>query len=171
MIAFSILSILTVTGALATVLLRNIVHCVLAAVLFFLGIAGFYFLLHAEFLGASQILIYVGAVATLMLFGIMLTKRFSEENETARHVAGNAGFALLAAGGVFYLLLSAVATHRFGAALPRSEPVATADIGRELLTTFLLPFEAVALLLTAALVGAIVIAVDELRASKASKTP
>ena len=71
---FIILSLFTVIGAFMAVSLRNLVHCVLSLILFFLGIAGHYFLLRAEFLGIVQILIYIGAVAILILFAVMLTR-------------------------------------------------------------------------------------------------
>ena len=78
---FWILSVIAVLGAIFAITLRNLIHCVLSLILFFLGIAGHYFLLHADFIGAVQILIYIGAVAVLMLFAIMLT----------RHVTGDEG--------------------------------------------------------------------------------
>ena len=73
-IAFWIISGITVLGALLAVTLRNLVHCVLSLILFFLGIAAHYFLLRADFIGAVQILIYIGAVVVLILFAIMLTR-------------------------------------------------------------------------------------------------
>lgn len=161
MIAFWVLAVVTVTGAILTVTLRNIVHCVLAAVLFFTGIAGLYFNLRAEFLGASQILIYVGAVATLILFAIMLTRGLREEDGQVRHVLGSKVLGLATAAAVLGLLLHALASQKWTLpGSPGAHPL-SADIGRDLLTSFLLPFEVVALLLTAALVGAIVIALDE----------
>ena len=83
-----------------------------------------------------------------------------------RHVAGSKGLALATAAAVLGVLLHALA-HQKWAAGPLGAHPTSADIGRELLTTFLLPFEVVALLLTAALVGAIVIALDE----KKGRTP
>ena len=71
---FLILAGLTVVGALGTVLMRNIVHSALFLIVSFVGVAAIYVLLNADFLFAVQILIYVGAVATLILFGIMLTR-------------------------------------------------------------------------------------------------
>lgn len=79
--AFWIISAITVIGAVLSVTLRNLVHCVLALILFFLGIAGHYFLMRADFLAAVQIMLYIGAVAVLILFAIMLT----------RHVTGTEG--------------------------------------------------------------------------------
>jgi NADH:ubiquinone oxidoreductase subunit 6 (subunit J) len=72
--AFWIISAVTVIGAILAMTLRNLVHCVLALILFFFGIAAHYFLLRADFLGVVQILLYVGAVAVLILFAIMLTR-------------------------------------------------------------------------------------------------
>src|SRR5437667_6137985 len=72
--AFWIISAITVLGAVLAMTLRNLVHCVLSLILFFLGIAAHYFLLRADFLAAVQILIYIGAVAVLILFAIMLTR-------------------------------------------------------------------------------------------------
>ena len=80
-IAFWILSAITVIGAILAITMRNLVHCVLSLILFFLGIAGHYLLLRADFLFAVQVLIYIGAVAVLILFAIMLT----------RHVTGTEG--------------------------------------------------------------------------------
>src|ERR1041384_704972 len=84
---FWILSIITAVGALLAVTLRNLVHCVLSLILFFFGIAAHYFLLRADFLGAVQILIYVGAVAVLILFAIMLTRNVTG-TEGPREILG-----------------------------------------------------------------------------------
>ena len=101
---FWILSAITVLGALFAITLRNLIHCVLSLILFFLGIAGHYFLLRADFLGAVQILIYIGAVAVLMLFAIMLTRHVTGD-EGPREVLGGKwwagmGTAIIIAGSV-----------------------------------------------------------------------
>lgn len=71
---FFILSVLTIAGAAAALTLRNLVHCVLALMLAFLGLAGLYLQLGAQFLGFAQILVYIGAVAILIVFAILLTR-------------------------------------------------------------------------------------------------
>ena len=88
---FWILSAITVLGALFAITLRNLIHCVLALILFFLGIAGHYFLLRADFLGAVQILIYIGAVAVLMLFAIMLTRHVTGDEGPRKFSVANGG--------------------------------------------------------------------------------
>src|SRR3989442_6582553 len=85
--AFWIISGITVLGAFLAMTLSNLVHCVLSLILFFLGIAAHYFLLRADFIGAIQILIYIGAVVVLILFAIMLTRNVTG-TEGPREVLG-----------------------------------------------------------------------------------
>ena len=73
-LTFAILAVLTIAGAAAALTLRNLVHCVLALTLSFLGLAGFYLQLSAQFIGFAQVLVYVGAVAILVVFAVLLTR-------------------------------------------------------------------------------------------------
>lgn len=165
-IAFWILSAITVIGAVMAITLRNLVHCVLSLILFFLGIAGHYLLLRADFLGAVQILIYIGAVAVLMLFAIMLTRHVTGD-EGPREVLGGKwwmgmGTAVIIAG----LLWAIIRKDQLAQVLPTeagNAPYAklVADIGKALVADWIVPFEAMAVLLTAALIGAVVIALEE----------
>lgn len=165
---FLVLAAITVLGAVLAVTLRNLVHCVLFLVLFFFGIAGMFFLLRAEFLGAVQILIYVGAVGVLFLFAVMLTHRVFGERGV-RQVTEGWWARALAAAVVFAGLAVAVGRQPFrsGAAPPGANPTEwnldTYSLGDAIMRPFLLPFEVVSVLLTAAMIGAIVIAVDERR--------
>ncbi|HVM61221.1 MAG TPA: NADH-quinone oxidoreductase subunit J [Verrucomicrobiae bacterium] len=160
---FWILSIITVLGALFAVTLRNLVHCVLSLILFFLGIAGHYFLLRADFLGAVQILIYIGAVAVLMLFAIMLTRHVTGD-EGAREVLGGKwwtgmGTAIIIAG----LLWAVIRKDQLANVLPTGGvQTSVVAIGKALVADWVVPFEAMAVLLTAALIGAVVIALEEI---------
>lgn len=161
--AFWIISAVTMLGAVLAVSLRNLVHCVLSLILFFIGIAAHYFLLRADFLAAVQILLYVGAVAVLILFAIMLT----------RHVTGQEGPVEL--GGKWWAgaLVSALVAGMLAwavqhepsvaGAVPESVPEGTpvAAIGKSLVTEWVVPLEILAVLLTAALIGAVVIALEE----------
>jgi NADH-quinone oxidoreductase subunit J len=159
--AFWIISVVTVLGAVLAMTLRNLVHCVLALVLFFFGIAAHYFLLRAEFLAAVQILLYVGAVAVLILFAIMLTRHVTGL-EGPRELGGKwwagMGTAVIVAG----LLWAAVRRDELAALLPATRPGSSAlEIGKILIADWVVPFEAMAVLLTAALIGAVVIALEE----------
>lgn len=160
--AFWILSAVTVLGAVLAVSLRNLVHCVLALVLFFLGIAGHYFLLRADFVGAVQILLYIGAVAVLMLFAIMLTRNVTGA-EGAREVLGGKWWAGMGTSALIAgLLWVVIRRDPISAALPAGAPeTSVAEVGRLLVSDWVVPLEAMAVLLTAALIGAVVIALEE----------
>ena len=159
--AFWILSAITLLGAIMAMTLRNLVHCVLALILFFFGIAGHYFLLRAEFLAAVQILIYVGAVAVLILFAVMLTRNVTGLEGPAE-LAGKwwagMGTAIILGG----LLWTVIRREKLAALLPVGQPTGSAqEIGKVLIANWVVPFEAMAVLLTAALIGAVVIALEE----------
>jgi NADH-quinone oxidoreductase subunit J len=159
---FWILTVITVLGALFAITLRNLIHCVLSLILFFLGIAGHYFLLRADFIGAVQILIYIGAVAVLMLFAIMLTRHVTGD-EGPREVLGGKwwagmGTAIIIAG----LLWAIIHKDPLAQLLPAGTAVTSVvEIGRAFVADWVVPLEAMAVLLTAALIGAVVIALEE----------
>ena len=161
--AFWIISVITVLGALLAVSLRNLVHCLLALVLFFLGIAGHFFLLRADFLGAVQILIYIGAVAVLILFAIMLTRNVTGAEGASEALGGKwwmgAGATALLGG----LLCAAVLRDKLGCQLAAGTPGegAIKEMGQLLVADWVVPLEIMAVLLTAALIGAVVIALEE----------
>ena len=137
-IAFGILSVVMVVAALRMVTTRNVVHAALYLVIVLAGAAGIFILLGAEFVGVTQVLVYIGAIVVLFLFGIMLT-------------------ALV---GVLVLVVTGGAVlDSFGdAAVNRSAPSLTSVIGDTIFSQYIVPFEAVSVLLLAALIGAIVVA-------------
>ncbi len=150
-------------SGLMAVRMRNMMHCAVALIAFFAGIAAIFFSLHADFLGAVQVIVYVGAVAVLILFAIMLTRNVTGFGEETPFSAGALwGWAISAAvlGILCYYGLgdSAIA----GFVEPATVPSLTVgDIGNGFMTRFAIPFEVISLLLTAALVGAVVMAVEE----------
>jgi NADH-quinone oxidoreductase subunit J len=159
-IVFYILAGLSVAGALAAVLLKNTVHCALALTAAFAGLALLFLELDAQFAGFAQILIYIGAVAILVVFAILLTRGSETPKDTV--YSRNALAGLVIAAGVFAILGWAVlhSTH----VLPHetAKPAVTVmDIGNALMGRYVLPLEIVALLLTAALIGAVIVAMHE----------
>ncbi len=78
--AFIVISVLTLAGALAAATLRNLMHAAFCLVVALLGLASFFFLLGAEFVGLALVFIYIGAVAVLIVFTILLTRRDSKEH-------------------------------------------------------------------------------------------
>jgi NADH-quinone oxidoreductase subunit J len=158
-VAFIILSIITIVGGLAAIRLKNIVHCALALIAFFAGVAGIFFSLHAEFIGAVQIIVYIGAVAVLLLFAIMLTRHVTGVDSASPFTAG-AGWGNLVGLVTFAVLFYSIYDVSFPAS-PTASSLSVADLGRALMTRYGVPFEVISLLLTAALVGAVVIALEE----------
>jgi NADH-quinone oxidoreductase subunit J len=141
------------------------VHCVLALTLGLVGLALLYLELGAQFVGFTQVLVYVGAVAILAVFAIMMT-RGAEPAANHEHSSFRISGALIAAI-AFAVLAWALAsgTKTMSASLPQPE-VSVSQIGVALMHRFVLPLEVIGLLLTAALVGAGVIAMDEPRGTR-----
>ncbi len=154
-LVFYILATVTLASAAVVVLARSLIISAFALLFTFLGVAGLYFSLGADFIGATQLLIYVGGILILLLFGVMLTHKLYDLDLKSER----ASFApsLIVALGLF-VLLAAVAFRtewRLGAGRPPAPT--TAEIGRLFLTTYLLPFEAASVLLLMVLMGATLI--------------
>ncbi len=151
-IAFWALSALTLVAAGGVMVSRNLLHAVLFLIVTFMGVAGFFVLLSAQFIAMAQIIIYVGAIAVLVLFAVLLTPRAGRDNgETAWAAPGALlAVALLA---VLLFVIHDTTWNKNTAFVDLS----VADLGRALLSTWVLPFELASVLLTAALVGAIML--------------
>ena len=160
MILFAILAALTVAGGLAAVMLRSIVHCVLALVVAFIGLALLFLRLHAQFAGFAQILVYVGAVAILAVFAILLTG--NSETPKTGVFSGTWLSGLVVAAAVFSVLAWAVLNSQ--AALPHEQAasqVSVEQIGHALMSSYVLQLQIVAVLLTVAMIGAVIVAMYE----------
>ncbi len=157
-VAFFAMAAIALVGALLAVNRRNLLHAALGLILAFMGVAGIYFILEAEFVAVVQIVIYIGAIAVLILFAVMLTRGLMRRETQAENGQW------IAAAVVAVLLFAALFFVTIGTTFPTAPAAITGDLipklGTELLTTYVLPFEMVSLLLLAALVGAIVIARD-----------
>jgi len=155
-VAFWIIAIAMAVAAIGVVTMKNIVHAALALVVVLAGVAAQYVLLQAEFLGIVQVLIYIGAVIVLFLFGIMLTRapmqRSTEYDNDQRPLAG--AVALLIFGVLAYLL----ADEFGGDKINIVQPMPTSAIADSIFRSYVVAFEAVSMLLLAALIGAIVLA-------------
>ncbi len=155
-LVFFLIAALTLAAGLATVLLRNVFHAGLALVGTFFGVAALYLMLEAEFLAVVQILIYIGAIAVLILFAIMLTRSLmkNEDSNINKQWAWVATVIVILFVGLFILILQVPWQHSGTAVYTDLVP----HLGTALLTTYLLPFEIVSVLLLAALIGAFIIA-------------
>jgi NADH-quinone oxidoreductase subunit J len=156
--ALIIISIVTLAGALAAALLARLIHAALCLVVAFFGIAAFYFLLGAEFVGLVQIFVYVGAVAVLIVFTILLTRRDADSDRTFNWSG------VLVAVAVFVGLVWAILdTPALAVAAPMVEPLTVRRIGEVLMTDYVWPLQCIGLVLTAALLGALVLVMEEKR--------
>jgi NADH-quinone oxidoreductase subunit J len=154
---FVIIAALTLASASCAMALRNLVHCVLSLMVTFTGLACLYLQLHAEFVGLVQVLVYIGAVAILIVFAILLTRNSSSVLTNSPSWVASLGVVLLVAGTLLFSVLNSTALAR----PPAAAEVSTKQIGEQLMTRYLLPLEVVALLLTAAMIGAVIIALQE----------
>jgi NADH:ubiquinone oxidoreductase subunit 6 (subunit J) len=158
-LAFWVLSVLLVGSALAVVLSKNLFHAVLWLALALTGTAGIFLLLNAEFLAAVQLLLYAGGIITIVVFAIVVTERLVGErlSQTNRGVVSGALVAIA--------LLVVIVNTLMQRELPSTPLPQLSDItrlmGQQVLTTFVLPFELLALLMLVAMLGAIYFARPE----------
>jgi NADH-quinone oxidoreductase subunit J len=155
-IFFGMLAAVICISAVRVVTAQNIVHCALYLVMVLAGIAGLYILLAAEFVFAVQLIVYIGAIVVLFLFGVMLTRaplgRTSNLDNNQRAVGALVSlFLFVALGSVLYN-----AFH--GDKLDITDTQRTSAVGLDIFAKFVIPFEVVSVVLLAALVGAVVIA-------------
>ena len=160
-VAFLLIAIITLAGALAAATLPRLIHAALSLVVAFVGVAASFFLLGAEFVGLVQVFVYVGAVAVLIVFTILLTRR----EVTGERVInwGGAIVALAVFGG---LLWTSLKTKSLALPAPQIEPLTVKRIGEALMTNYVWPLQCVGLVLTAALIGALVLVMEEKREEK-----
>ncbi len=158
-LAFYLFAILTLVGAFGMVLTRNMVRSALLLVLALGGVATIYLLLSADFLAIVQLLVYVGAIMVLMLFAIMLTP--NQVDLPALAERGQRLLALVVAIGFFIIATATVVTTSWKWSSEPLNTTTTLQIGQQLLGNFVLPFEIASVLLTAAMIGAIIIAQEE----------
>ena len=151
---FWVFAIVTVVSGGVVVLARSLIYNAFALLFTFFGVAGLYVLLGADFLAATQLLVYVGGILVLLLFGVMLTHRIYDldlQTEKTQLWSG-----LLVAAGIFIILV-AIALKTEWPTVARAPAPTTAGIGRLFLGEYLLAFEAASVLLLVALIGAAMI--------------
>ena len=164
---FVILSGITIVGAVAAMSMRNLVHCALCLIVAFAGLAALYLGLGAQFVGFAQILVYIGAVAILIVFAILLTKNSEPDvgrKSVSRAWSGIAGVAVafLVFAALSISILSSSVSKRVS---PNRPEVSVKEIGEQLMAQYVLPLEVIALVLTSALIGSVLIAMPEKQSS------
>lgn len=152
-IVFYVFALITVSSAFVVVFSRNIIYSAFSLMFTFFGVAGLYVLLQADFLAVTQILIYVGGILVLLLFGVMLTNRVvNVELKTGTlHTVPALILVAIVAGslcGLFYSAWKGVGTPAV------TLQTTTKTLGEMLMTGYLLPFEVASVILLVALIGA-----------------
>jgi len=147
-------------AAIAAMSLRNLVHCALALAVALGGLAVLYLQLGAQFAGFAQFLVYVGAVAILIVFAILLTRGSEPAREPIfiSSWAASLSVAVIVFGVLAGVILSSDKLSNKAGASPQAT---VRQIGDQLMTVYLMPLEVIGLLLTAALIGAVIIAMKE----------
>jgi NADH-quinone oxidoreductase subunit J len=154
-VVFYLLAALTLVSAAGVVLSRSLIYSAFALLGSFFGVAGFYVLLGADFLAASQLLIYIGGILMLLLFGVMLTHKLYDldlKTEVVQFAPG-----LIVAGGLFAILTVSAFRTEWALGAGRAPAATTEEIGHAFMGDWILPFEAASVLLLVALIGAALI--------------
>jgi NADH-quinone oxidoreductase subunit J len=155
-VAFIVIAILTLTGALAAATLQKLMHAALSLVVAFVGLAAFFFLLGAEFVGLVQVFVYIGAVAVLIVFTILLTRRDAATPDKFNW--GGVVIAIAVFGGLIWAIFL---TPGLSIAPPQIEALTVKRIGEVLMTDYVWPLQCVGLVLTASLIGALSLVMEE----------
>jgi NADH-quinone oxidoreductase subunit J len=143
-------------AAIRVVTTKNVVHAALYLIVVLAGVGALYVLLAAEFLFVVQLIVYIGAIVVLFLFGIMLTRA---PIGTTQNLDNDQRWLALVVSLFLVGTLGVVLHNAFGASkLPNGPVQRTSEVGLSIFQTYLIPFEVVSVLLLAALVGAVVIA-------------
>jgi NADH-quinone oxidoreductase subunit J len=147
-------------AAIAAMSLRNLVHCALALAVALGGLAVLYLQLDAQFAGFAQFLVYVGAVAILIVFAILLTRGSEPAAEPIFSASWATGLCVAVV--VFGVLAGVIlSSDKLAGKTGPAPDVTVRKIGDQLMTVYLVPLEVIGLLLTAALIGAVIIAMKE----------
>jgi len=155
-VVFFILAAIILGSALAMVLSKNLVHSAIFMVITFLGVAGIYLMLSADFLAVMQILVYIGAISVLLVFGVMLTRRgdITTSNLFNRYKFSGA----LVAAALFAVLARLIQKSDWTVSQYTLTETTIDPIADLMMNSYVVPFEVAAILLLVAMVGAIIVA-------------
>lgn len=161
LILFYVFALLMLVSALLVVFMKNLLHAAFMLLITLLSVAAVFVLLYADFLAVTQLMVYVGGVLVLILFGIMLSNRGDNlfiQSESINRVAGSL-IALALFGGLVYIIAQTQFAQlpwldSAGAAAPPAVKSTVQHIGINLITNFALPFEVASFILLIALMGA-----------------
>ncbi len=155
-VAFVLLAMVTLAAALAAATLQKLMHATLSFAVALVGVAALFFLLGAEFVGLVLVFVYIGAVAVLIVFTILLTRRDVGPNRGANWGGGFLAVAVF--GGLTWAILK---TPSVVTVAPQMRTLTVRRVGEALMGSYVWPLQCIGLLLTAALIGALVLVMEE----------
>ncbi|MBC8216701.1 MAG: NADH-quinone oxidoreductase subunit J [Candidatus Marinimicrobia bacterium] len=151
-VIFWVIAGITVLSAFIVVLNKNLIHSAVALLFTFFGVAGLYAFLWADFMAGAQVMIYIGGILVLIMFGIMLTNKIQSVNISHSSMQKNAGAVVVVA--ILGLLIWMIQKTPWKITTAEEPIQTTGQIGNLLMSEYLLPFEVASILLLAALIGA-----------------
>ena len=143
---------ITVVSAFIVVLSKNIIYSAVSLFITLFGVAGFFVLLHADFIAVTQIMIYIGGILVLLIFGVMLTTKITDVKLKTKNI--NALTSAIFVIGITAVLIFIMLTTNWKVAEVVKYDETIDKIGVLLLTDYLLPFEIASIILLIALIGA-----------------
>lgn len=155
-IIFYVLAFITVVSAVIIVSRKNVIHSAFALFFTLLGVSGFYVLLHADFIAVTQIMVYVGGILILLIFGVMLTTKITDIDIRTKNMNNIPG--LIFTLGIISILIYIITTTKWNVKQPIANEETVSQIGRLILTDYLLPFEIASIVLLVALIGSAMLA-------------
>lgn len=165
-IAFWVMTICAIGGAIGVVSSKTLFHSALYLVLSLFGVAGYYVILSAGFLAVVQLMVYIGAITILILFAIMFSRRLMKSDETANNSQWWIG--LLISIGLFGVLVGVVNTIAWPVTVAEPTGDTVLQLGIAFLGSYLIPFIVVSILLSVTLIGAIILAREKLEVEEAN---
>lgn len=150
-IIFYVLAAITVISAVVVVFNKNVIHAAFALFFTLFAISGFYVLLRADFIAITQIMIYVGGILILLLFGVMLTTKITDIQVSTKNL--NLIPSVIFTVGIIAILVFIILSTKWNIKMPVSNEETVSQIGKLLLTDYLLPFEIASIVLLVALIG------------------
>ncbi|MBI1879454.1 MAG: NADH-quinone oxidoreductase subunit J [Chloroflexi bacterium] len=159
---FWVMTVCTIGGALGVVTSRNLFHSALYLILSFFGVTGYYVLLSAGFLAVVQLFIYIGAIAVLVLFAIMFSRRLMDSGQSQANHQWWVAMPVVVV--LFVMLLGVVGSINWPLSDVEPSPDTVQQLGVAFLGSYLIPFEVVGVLLSVALIGAVILAREKTEA-------
>lgn len=150
-IIFYVLAAITVISAVVVVFNKNVIHAAFALFFTLFAVSGFYVLLRADFIAITQIMIYVGGILILLLFGVMLTTKITDIQVSTKNL--NLIPSVIFTVGIIAILVFIILSTKWNIKMPVSNEETVSQIGKLLLTDYLLPFEIASIVLLVALIG------------------